>query len=147
MKKILMLSAVASVVLSSCSLFDRSIGTSYTLGKQPAAAALTPVGAVNVRRGDMVMTSARVTGLKADTYYVSHYHVQGTASAEPCSSNGAPIMASRIIGKTDSSGYLALNGEVAASTVTTATYFNIHTATGAEGTPADAGVACTGVRL
>jgi len=147
MKRILMLSAAAAVALSSCSLIDRSVGTNYTLGKQPAAADLTPVGGVNVRRSDMVMTAARVTGLKADTYYVAHYHVQGTASADPCKSGGAPIMASMIVGKTDSSGYLALNGEVAANVVTAATYFNIHTATGADGTPADAGVACTGVRL
>ncbi|THF71103.1 superoxide dismutase [Deinococcus sp. Arct2-2] len=147
MKRILMLSAVAAVALSSCSLIDRNVGTNYTLGKQPAAGDLTVVGGVNVRRGDMVMTSARVTGLKADTFYVAHYHVQGTASADPCKSGGAPIMASKIVGKSDSSGYLALNGEVATSVVTAATYFNVHTAADAAGTPADAGVACTGVRL
>lgn len=147
MKRILMLSAVAATLLSSCSLFDRNVGDNYVLGEQPAAGDLNPLGGVNVRRAETVRTAARLTGLKADTYYVAHYHVQGTASTDPCKSGGAPIMASAIVGKSDGSGALALNGEVATRLVTAATYFNIHTATGPAGTPADAGVACASVRL
>lgn len=146
MKKSLMLPAFA-LALASCAPMMMA-PTAYTLGKQPAGAALNLMGTVNVsKNASMVMTNARVMGLAPNTYYVAHYHLQGTASTEPCASNGAPIMSSAIVGRTDASGMLTLSGSVNAADVMSATYFNVHTASGADGTPADAGVACTAVKM
>ncbi|MFC4639236.1 superoxide dismutase [Deinococcus hohokamensis] len=144
MKKILFASTLA-LGLSACTMMG--LPATYTLGKQPAGGALNSSGTVTVTPGSMVMTTARVAGLAPNTYYVAHYHLQGTASADPCSSGGPPIMSSKMVGMTDAAGMLTLNGSVPMSDVMAATYYNIHTATGADGTPADAGVACTAVRM
>ncbi|MDV6373685.1 superoxide dismutase [Deinococcus arenicola] len=149
MKNMLMLPALA-VALSACSMMtpmksgDAMMMMSHTLSKQPAGMALNSSGTVTPKmEGTMVMTEAKVMGLAPSTYYVAHYHSMGTASAEPCSSNGPAIMASKIVGMTDAAGMLMLKGSVAKADVMAAKYFNIHTATGADGTPADAGVSCT----
>ncbi len=124
----------------------------YTFTKQPTApAGITPTGqlALNVSGGgsgnDSIDTLATLSGLAPNTYYVAHYHVQGTASADPCTSNGAPIMATAIVGRSSDTGTLTLRKTVDQATVKSATYFNVHTAADASGTPADAGVACTPV--
>ena len=147
MKKMLSLSTLA-LALSACSMSMMAKPMDYTLAKQPAGGALNSSGTVNVSKdATMVMTKAMVMGLAPSTYYVAHYHVQGTASTDPCASGGAPIMSSKIVGQTDATGMLTLNGSVAAADVMNATYFNIHTASGADGTPADAGVSCTAVKM
>ena len=122
---------------------------SYSLARQPAASNVTPMGNVAVSMsGDMVMSTVKLTGLAANTYYVAHYHNQGTASTtDPCASNGQPILASKIVGMTDAGGMLSMSGSVAKSAVLQATYFNVHTAKDAEGTPADSGVACSAVKM
>lgn len=146
MKNILALSAL-TLALASCAPMMMA-PMSYTLAKQPAGGALNSSGTVSVSKdATMVMTNAKVMGLAPSTYYVAHYHVQGTASTDPCTSAGAPIMSSKMVGQTDAMGMLTLNGSVAAADVMNATYYNIHTATGADGTPADAGVSCTSVKM
>ncbi|GGO24212.1 superoxide dismutase [Deinococcus humi] len=142
MKSILMLPALA-VALSACTMMSGNM-MSYTLTKQPAGMALNSSGTVTpTTSGTMVMTTAKVMGLAPSTYYVAHYHVMGTMSTDPCASGGAPILASKIVGQTDATGMLSLSGSVEKSAIMDAKYFNIHTATGPDGTPADAGVACT----
>ncbi|GBF05946.1 copper/Zinc superoxide dismutase related enzyme [Deinococcus aerius] len=134
------------LVLASCTM--TLSGSPYTLGKQPAAGDLSPTGTVMGKRyGTVIMTEAQVMGLKPNQYYVAHYHLQGTASPNPCESGGAPIMSSKIVGQTDASGMLMLMGSAPQADVMNATYFNIHTASDAAGTPADAGVACTAVQM
>lgn len=134
------------LVLGSCTLM--TAGSPYTLSKQPAAAELTPSGTVAVQRSAyMVMTEARASGLKPSQIYVAHYHLQGTAGAPPCESGGPPILSSKMVGTTDANGVLTLSGQVPSGDVLAATYYNIHTAADAEGTPADPGVACTAVKL
>ncbi|GGB67787.1 superoxide dismutase [Deinococcus soli (ex Cha et al. 2016)] len=145
MKKILFMPALA-LALGSCAMMYAPM--TYTLAKQPAGGALSSSGTVTTTRDGMtVMTSAMVSGLAPNTYYVAHYHVQGTASTDPCSSGGAPIMSSAIVGQSDAMGMLKLAGSVAAADVMNATYFNIHTAKDATGAPADAGVTCTSVKM
>lgn len=145
MKKILFMPALA-LALGSCAMMYAPM--TYTLAKQPAGGALNSSGTVTTTRDGMtVMTSAMVSGLAPNTYYVAHYHVQGTASTDPCSSGGAPIMSSMIVGQSDAMGMLKLSGSVAAADVMNATYFNIHTAKDASGAPADAGVTCTSVKM
>ncbi|WP_309572154.1 superoxide dismutase [Deinococcus sp.] len=120
--------------------------TDYTLGKQPAGNALTSSGTVSMSHsGSMVMTTAKVMGFAPNTYYVAHYHKQGAASTDACASGGDAILASKLVGKSDDMGMLTLTGSVAADVIKDATYFNIHTASGADGTPADAGVSCTAI--
>ncbi|WP_034386409.1 hypothetical protein [Deinococcus sp. YIM 77859] len=144
MKKVITL--VLPLALASCTM--TLPGSPYTLGKQPAAGDLNPAGTVTGRvSGNTVMTEARVMGLKPNQYYVAHYHLQGSASSDPCQSGGPPIMSSKIVGQTDASGMLVLSGMAPHADVMNATYFNIHTASDAQGTPADAGVACTPVRV
>ena len=145
MKKILFMPALA-LALGSCAMMYAPM--TYTLAKQPAGGALSSSGTVTTTRDGMtVMTSAMVSGLAPNTYYVAHYHVQGTTSTDPCSSGGAPIMSSAIVGQSDAMGMLKLAGSVAAADVMNATYFNIHTAKDASGAPADAGVTCTSVKM
>ena len=145
MKKILSLSALA-VALSACSMSMMAKPMDYTLGKQPAGGALNSSGTVNVNTvNSMVMTKAMVMGLAPNTYYVAHYHVQGTASTTPCASGGAPIMSSKMVGQTDASGALTLTGSVATADIASATYYNVHTSKDSMGTPADGGIACTSV--
>ncbi|GGN40733.1 superoxide dismutase [Deinococcus daejeonensis] len=145
MKKILFMPALA-LALGSCAMMYAPM--TYTLAKQPAGGALSSSGTVTTTRDGMtVMTSAMVSGLAPNTYYVAHYHVQGTASTDPCSSGGAPIMSSAIVGQSDAMGMLKLSGSVAAADVMNATYFNIHTAKDATGAPTDAGVTCTSVKM
>lgn len=144
MKTILMLPALA-VALSACTMMSGDMKP-FTLAKQPAGMALSSSGTVTPKvEGTMVMTTSKVTGLAPTTYYVAHYHKLGTKSADPCSSDGPPILASKIVGQTDAAGMLTLSGSVAKDEIMDAKYFNIHTATGADGTPADAGVTCTAI--
>ncbi|UBV42205.1 superoxide dismutase [Deinococcus taeanensis] len=145
MNKTLLVSAL-SLALGSCAMMATPMN--YTLGKQPAGGALNSSGTVTVQRdAAMVMTTARVSGLAPNTYYVAHYHLQGTASTDPCSSAGAPIMSSKMVGRTDAMGMLTLMGNAPTADVMNATYYNIHTASDAAGTPADAGVSCTSVKM
>ena len=95
----------------------------------------------------MTSTVIKLSGLAANTPYVGHYHNMGSASTSPCASNGAAIMESKMVGMTDASGVLTLSGSVADSAIMNATYLNVHTASDAMGTPADAGVACTPVKI
>lgn len=144
MKKLLALAL--PLALASCTMMLP--GSPYTLGKQPAAGDLNPSGTVSAKTSSgMVMTEAKVMGLRPSQTYVAHYHLQGTASPNPCESGGAPIMSSTIVGTSDASGMLTLTGSVPRADVMAATYFNVHTAADAAGTPADAGVACTAVRM
>lgn len=118
----------------------------YQVKQQPTAPAdITPVGTVTISQTPDGMTKSDVmlTGLAPSTYYVTHFHTQGTAAPEPCASGGAALLVSKIVGQTDAQGVLSMSGSVATSEIMNATYFNIHTATGADGTPADPGVACT----
>lgn len=144
MKTILMLPALAAA-LSACTMMSGNM-MSHTLSKQPAGMALNSSGTVMPKmEGSMVMTTAKVMGLAPSTYYVAHYHLMGTKSAKPCDSGGDAILPSKIVGQTDAAGMLSLNGSVEKSVIMNATYFNIHTATGPDGTPADAGVTCTAI--
>lgn len=93
-----------------------------------------------------VNTVAVVRGLVPNTFYVAHYHLQGTANTNPCISNGPALMPSKIVGRTDATGNLRLEGNVALADVREATYFNVHTAVNAAGDPADGGVACAAVQ-
>ncbi|WP_291430655.1 superoxide dismutase [Deinococcus sp.] len=142
----LLLGSTLALTLGSCAMLSPATG--YTLARQPAGGALSSSGVVNVKKDGMtVMTGARVSGLAPNTYYVAHYHLQGAASKDPCSSGGAPIMTSALVGRSDATGMLSLTGSVAAADVMNATYFNIHTAKDATGAPADAGVTCTSVKM
>ena len=136
--------SVAALALSACAPM---LAPGYTLVLQAAAPAGTaPVGTVSVTRSQATTsTTARVTGLAANTYYVAHYHTMGAASSDPCKSGGLLIMSSMMIGQTDAAGALTLAGTVATSDIAGATYFNVHTAKDSVGTPADGGVACARV--
>lgn len=134
--------------LASCTMMLP--GSPYTLGKQPAAdtRGINPSGTVRASlSGDMVTTEARVMGLAPNQFYVAHYHLQGTASPNPCASGGAPILSTTMVGRSDASGMLTLSRSVPRADVMNATYYNVHTAADATGTPADPGVACTAVRM
>ena len=118
----------------------------YQVTKQPTAPAdITPTGTVTVAQGQdgNTRTDISLTGLKPGTFYVAHYHNQGDKSTDPCASGGEAILSSKIVGQPDSQGALTLSGSVATADIANATYFNIHTASDPQGTPADAGVACT----
>ena len=81
-------------------------------------------------------TDISLTGLKPGTFYVAHYHNQGDKSTDPCASGGEAILSSKIVGQPDSQGALTLSGSVATADIANATYFNIHTASDPQGTPA-----------
>lgn len=144
MKKLLL--AALPLALASCTMMLP--GSPYTLGKQPAAGDLMPMGTVSATDSSAaVKTEAKVTGLKPNQYYVAHYHLMGRASTDPCSSGGPPIMSTAMVGMTDANGMLMLRKDVPRGDAMQASYYNIHTASDAAGTPADAGVACTAVKL
>ncbi|MFC4452826.1 superoxide dismutase [Deinococcus sonorensis] len=146
MKKLLLMT-LGAATLSSCAMM---MGTpmSYQFGPQTTApVGVTASGTASVTKDAMnTMTTVKLTGLAANTYYVGHYHLQGTADAAPCLSKGAPIMASKMVGQSDATGMLTLSGSVMTSAIADATYINVHTASDAEGTPADDGVACTAIK-
>ncbi|CAM3892257.1 hypothetical protein [Deinococcus frigens] len=144
MKNILILPAMA-LALSSCSMMAGNMMMKpHMLSKQPAGMALASSGTVTPKMsGTMVMTTAKLMGLAPSTYYVAHYHLMGTKSANPCASGGDAILASKIVGQTDAAGMVTLSGSVDKTVIMNAKYFNVHTATGPDGTPADAGVSCT----
>lgn len=144
MKNLLLL-AVGALALSACAP-TLSPGV-YTLAPQAGVpAGIIPVGTVSATKSSSITTtSARLTGLAANTFYVAHYHTMGAASTDPCKSGGPLIMSSMIVGRTDATGTLLLSSSVASADTTSATSFKVHTATDSLGTPADAGVACTAV--
>ncbi|WP_407570861.1 superoxide dismutase [Deinococcus altitudinis] len=144
MKNLILLS-VGALALSACAPMMAS--APYTLAPQAAApAGIVPVGTVSASRSAATtITSARVTGLAANTYYVAHYHLMGNASTDPCKSGGPLIMSSMMVGQTDAAGTLNLSGTALTADIAGATYFNVHTSKDSVGTPADAGVACTPV--
>ena len=121
----------------------------YTLARQAAApSGINPVASASVgSSGGSTSTTIRLSGLAANTPYVAHYHSLGTASTDPCTSGGAAIMESKMVGTSDAGGALTLSGSVADAAVLSAAYLNVHTARDAAGTPADAGIACTPVKL
>ena len=140
----LTLLALGAVALASCAPM---MAPAYTLAAQSGApAGVSPVGTVAASKdASTTTTTARVTGLAANTFYVAHYHKMGTASTDPCTSGGPFIASSRMVGQTDASGALTLTGSVATADIASATYYNVHTSSDDVGTPADGGVACTAV--
>lgn len=142
--KNLMLLALGTVALASCAPM---MAPAYTLTPQSGAPmGVSPVGTVAASKdATTTTTTAKLTGLAANTYYVAHYHKMGTANADPCRSSGALIPSSKLVGQTDASGALTLSGSVPTADIASATYFNVHTATDSMGTPADGGIACTSV--
>lgn len=120
----------------------------FQLTKQAAAPVTLDSNSTVTRTASTstVNTVAVVRGLVPNTYYVAHYHLQGTANTNPCISNGPALMPSKIVGRSDATGNLRLEGNVALADVREATYFNVHTAVNAAGDPADAGVACAAVQ-
>ncbi len=86
---------------------------------------ITPMGNVAVSMsGTTIMTSAKLTGMAPDTYYVAHYHNMGTGSTtDPCASGGMALMSSKIVGMSNKDGMLTLTGSVAKSEILQATYF------------------------
>ena len=141
----LILLSVGALSLAACAPM---MAPAYTLTRQDSApAGISPVGTVAASKTDTTTTTtAKLTGLAANTYYVAHYHKMGMASSDPCKSGGPLIMSSMMVGQTDASGALTLNGSVANADIASATYYNVHTAKDSMGTPADGGVACTAVR-
>lgn len=143
--KNLMLMSVAALALASCAPM-MSPTTSLSFAPQPTApSGVVPKGnAAITKTATTTNTSVMLTGLAANTYYVGHYHLQGGANpSDPCKSAGPAIMSSKIVGQTDATGALMMNGSVATADITNATYFNVHTAKDAMGTPDDDGVACS----
>ena len=145
MNKLLLLS-LGTLALSSCATL-MTAPAAYSFKPQPTApAGVTPSGSATVRKtSDNTMTTINLSGLAANTYYVAHYHRQGTASEDPCLSGGVPIMASKMVGMSDGVGMATLSGSVMNTAIDGATYLNVHTASDSAGTPADSGVACTPV--
>lgn len=143
--KQVMLGAFGLLALAACAPSGQM---SYTLVKQPAAANLSPAGTVMraTRFDGYTNTSVQLSGLAPNTYYVAHYHLQGDAGAPPCQSGGMPVMATKLVGRTDASGNLSMSGAVPTSATANTTYFNVHTAKDADGTPADGGVACANLQ-
>ena len=142
--KNLMLLALGTVALASCAPM---MAPAYTLTPQSGApAGISPVGTVAASKdATTTTTTAKLTGLAANTYYVAHYHKMGTANTDPCRSAGPLIMSSMMVGQTDASGALTLTGSVATADIASATYYNVHTSKDSMGTPADGGIACTSV--
>ncbi len=142
--KNLMLLSVGALAFASCAPMMMA-PASYTFAPQVSVpAGVVPVGTATASVANMMTsTTVKMTGLAANTYYVGHYHLMGTASADPCKSGGTPIMSSKMVGQTDATGALTLSGSVNSADIAAATYLNVHTASDAMGTPADGGVACT----
>lgn len=142
--KNLMLLSVGALALASCAPMMMA-PSSYTFAPQAGIpSGVVPVGTATATMSNMMtMTAVKMTGLAANTYYVGHYHLMGTASTDPCKSGGAPIMSSKMVGQTDATGALTLSGSVNMADIAMATYLNVHTSADAAGTPADGGVACT----
>jgi superoxide dismutase, Cu-Zn family len=144
-----MMMGLGALLLSACTMTG-STPASYNLSKQTSAPSTlaNPMGNAAVTdTATMRVTSAKLMGLAPNTYYVAHYHVQGTENTDPCKSNGAPIMSSKIVALSDATGMVTLSGSVKKSEVLQATYFNVHTAKDADGTPNDAGVLCSAVKM
>jgi superoxide dismutase, Cu-Zn family len=147
MKNLLLLSAGAFALASCAPMMGAP--SAYTLTPQASApTGVNPSGTASVAKSSTTTsTSAKISGLAANTYYVGHFHLQGTASTDPCKSAGAPIMSSKVVGQTDAAGMLTLIGTVPNADVAAATYFNVHTAKDSGGAPADDGVACSPVKI
>jgi Cu-Zn family superoxide dismutase len=176
MKNLLLLS-VSALALASCApmmansstMMAKSTTLPYTLTVQESPttamssgamsqattqAIIKPVGNISVTNtaatGSTVATTsttAMITGLLPNTYYVAHYHLMGSASVNPCQSGGTLIKSSMLVGQSDANGALTLSGAVPTNDLTNATYFNVHTASDAMGTPADAGITCTPIKF
>ncbi|AFZ67316.1 hypothetical protein [Deinococcus peraridilitoris] len=145
MKKLLM-GALGVALLGACAPTSQM---SFAVSKQEGMMTeLNATGTVTraMRFDGFTNSSATVAGLRPNTFYVSHYHVQGDANKPPCLSGGAPIVSTTMVGRTDATGNLVLSGSHATSEVEKGTYFNIHTARDASGTPADGGVTCANLR-
>ncbi|WP_407569055.1 superoxide dismutase [Deinococcus altitudinis] len=170
MKNNIILLSVGALALASCApMMANSTTLPYTLSAQDspstamssnpmstsnATAIIKPVGGITVTNATAsgsapatTSTTAKLTGLLPNTYYVAHYHLMGAASTSPCRSGGALIKSSMLVGQSDASGALTLSGSVPTNDLTNATYFNVHTASDAMGTPADAGISCTPIKF
>ncbi|ADV66662.1 superoxide dismutase [Deinococcus maricopensis] len=146
--KHLIITAASALLLAACAPTMNGTGRTLILNRQASAPqAVMPVGNVTINMTDSTTTTTTtISGLQPNTYYVAHYHLQGDASSDPCTSAGAPIMSTKIVGMTDNTGRLTASGSAANTDVANATYFNVHTASDPNGTPADAGVACVAIK-
>jgi hypothetical protein len=78
--------------------------------------------------GTEIKTELKLTGLKANTQYVAHYHALGTASTTPCDSQG-PIKTDLGTVTSDASGAATFtNTTSAANIVDLGVYINVHEA-------------------
>lgn len=172
MKNNIILLSVGAFALASCApMMANSTTLPYTLSPQESAATamssnpmsgsngsatalIKPVGGISVTNAAATAstvattsTTVKLSGLLPNTYYVAHYHLMGSASTSACRSGGALIKSSMLVGQSDATGALTLGGSVPTNDLTNATYFNVHTASDAMGTPADAGISCTPIKF
>lgn len=144
MNKIVLLGLVGALGLSACSIVT---GTAMTHPFAPQAGSATPGtgnAMVTPLSSGETATTLMLSGLRAGTTYVAHYHRQGDAAKPPCESGGG-VVAGIGFGVADSSGNLTLRALVPSNAITNATYINVHTAD-AGGAPTDGGVTCATLR-
>lgn len=137
MKKAALLALIGTLALASC---NRNAAPDIT-GTTKAASfkAMLPDDAayknaagsgkyVDLTGGDR-RTTLTATGLKANTSYLAHYHMMGSADAtDPCKSNGDIVGGVIATANTDANGALTLKGFQNTDSLKNATYINIHEA-------------------
>ncbi|OLV17817.1 hypothetical protein [Deinococcus marmoris] len=138
MKKIALMALIGTLALASCgkNTAPEVTGTSKTI----AFKAMLPNDVaykgsagtakyIDLSSGDRA-TTLTATGLKANTKYLAHYHLMGTASTtDACASNGSVL--NGMIGDaltSDASGALTLKGLQNIAALNGAAYINIHEA-------------------
>lgn len=134
MKKRTLLALVGTVALASCNQAPDVSGKSVTKNftDMKLAGYTSPSGTakyVDLNSGDRV-TTLTVSGLKANTNYLSHYHLMGTASTDACKSGGAVVGGVLGTATSDASGTLTIKGLQSTAALKDAKYINVHEATG-----------------
>ncbi|WP_291431631.1 hypothetical protein [Deinococcus sp.] len=139
MKKLTLLALVGTVALSSCNqapdVSGKSVSKAFTDMK--LSGYTTPSGTakyVDLNSGDRV-TTLTLSGLKANTNYLSHYHKMGTASTDPCKSGGEIVGGVLGTGTSDANGKLTIKGLQSTADLKDAKYINVHEASALANVP------------
>lgn len=124
----------AALALTACGTAPAVTGSNTSKTFRNMETAGYPQAAGTARLTDLSSgdraTTLTMTGLRANTAYVAHYHSRGTANAtDVCRSNG-PIVGGTIGGTftSDASGNLTMRGLQALSALQGAAYINVHEA-------------------
>ncbi len=127
--KLILFAAVSALGLVACNTPNPVVKTvNFAARTQTGYTAQAGTASIEKISSGGIKTTLTLTGLKASTEYVAHYHSTGTASTTPCDSAGAIKTDYAVTVSSDAAGKATFtNSSTTATTIADlGTYINVH---------------------